>query len=214
MSSAAQRAKRREEIDHAYGEVARAATWGAVKYGLFGASLATLAHFTWPTFRVTKAHVPAPAVVCTGLVFYAEDKLQTHEAATRIKEGRLRREARIDLARRGLVGTETEIAKWKEEREARLREEQAQAQAQNAAGPNTAGLVFYAEDKLQTHEAATRIKEGRLRREARIDLARRGLVGTETEIAKWKEEREARLREEQAQAQAQNAAGPNTAGSS
>ncbi|KAL5488169.1 hypothetical protein ACEPAI_6277 [Sanghuangporus weigelae] len=143
MSSAAQRAKRREEIDHAYGEVARAATWGAVKYGLFGASLATLAHFTWPTFRrqtLAFKGFLTMGFVCTGLVFYAEDKLQTREAEMRIKEGRLRREARIDLARRGLIGTETEIAKWKEEREARLRGEQAQAQtqAQNAAGSNAA----------------------------------------------------------------------------
>jgi hypothetical protein len=36
-----------------------------------------------------------------------------HEAARRREENIIRREARLDLARKGLVGTETEIAKWK-----------------------------------------------------------------------------------------------------
>lgn len=36
-----------------------------------------------------------------------------HEAARRREENLIRREARIDLARQGLVGTETEIAKWR-----------------------------------------------------------------------------------------------------
>ena len=44
----------------------------------------------------------------------------------RKQESRLRREARLDLARRGIVGTETEIAKWQEERAARLLQEQQQ----------------------------------------------------------------------------------------
>lgn len=56
------------------------------------------------------------AVVCTGLVFYGESTLMAHERAARLRESRLRKEARVDLARRGIVGTETEIAKWKEEK--------------------------------------------------------------------------------------------------
>lgn len=34
----------------------------------------------------------------------------------RREEAVIRREARLDLARQGLVGTETEIAKWREAR--------------------------------------------------------------------------------------------------
>ena len=51
------------------------------------------------------------------------------------------------------------------------------------------GLCIHAERALQSHELEQRLRENTLRREARIDLARRGLVPTETEIKKWKEER-------------------------
>jgi len=51
------------------------------------------------------------------------------------------------------------------------------------------GLVFGAENALQAHEAEQRYHENILRKEARYDLARRGVVPTETEIAKWKREK-------------------------
>lgn len=47
----------------------------------------------------------------------AETALLAHQAQVRAKESKIRKEARIDLARRGLVPTETEIAKWKAEKE-------------------------------------------------------------------------------------------------
>ena len=56
------------------------------------------------------------------------------------------------------------------------------------------GLVVGADSALLSHEASQRVTETALRREARIDLARQGRVGTETEIAKWKKEREERGR--------------------
>jgi len=52
----------------------------------------------------------------SGLVFGAENALLAHEAERRHEENIVRREARYDLARRGLIATETEIAKWKEAR--------------------------------------------------------------------------------------------------
>jgi hypothetical protein len=47
-------------------------------------------------------------------------------------------------------------------------------------------MTFGAENALLIHEAAKRKEENIIRREARMDLARQGLVGTETEIAKWR----------------------------
>lgn len=52
-------------------------------------------------------------VTISGLVFSAESALIQHENKRRREENILRREARFDLARRGLIGTETEIANWK-----------------------------------------------------------------------------------------------------
>ena len=71
------------------------------------------------------------AVVCFGLITHAESALLAHEAEQRRVDSRLRRDARIDLAKRGLVGTETEIAKWIEERKA-----QSQLQARTSQGPS------------------------------------------------------------------------------
>ena len=65
------------------------------------------------------------------MCIHAENALQKFELQQRLHENSIRREARIDLARRGLVATETEIAKWKAER---ARAEAAAAQ-QAAAHP-------------------------------------------------------------------------------
>lgn len=59
------------------------------------------------------------------------------------------------------------------------------------------GLVLGADNALLSHEKDQRRVETALRREARIDLAKRGLVGTETEIAKWKDERAKALEQQQ-----------------
>ena len=56
-------------------------------------------------------------VVIAGLVFGAESALQRYENLRRREGNVIRREARLDLARRGLIATETEIANWKAEKE-------------------------------------------------------------------------------------------------
>ena len=91
--------------------------------GLYAASfdLASFAHTT----PLPLASFKSIVVVCTGLVFYGEGTLLAHERETRMRESRLRKEARIDLARRGIVGTESEIAKWKEEKLKAMDEERA-----------------------------------------------------------------------------------------
>lgn len=55
-------------------------------------------------------------VTIFGLVFGAERALVEFENKKRREENALRQEARIALARRGLIGTETEIAQWKAEK--------------------------------------------------------------------------------------------------
>jgi hypothetical protein len=62
------------------------------------------------------------AVTIAGLVIGADNALLTHEAERRQSEHAIRREARMDLARRGLIATETEIAKWRVERTRQLEE--------------------------------------------------------------------------------------------
>lgn len=57
------------------------------------------------------------------------------------------------------------------------------------SGFTICGLIFAAENALLAHESERRREENIIRREARYDLARRGLIATETEIAKWKEAR-------------------------
>ena len=64
-------------------------------------------------------------VTMSGLVFGAESALIEHENRRRREENILRREARLDLARRGLVGTETEIARWKLDRQEQIRQQSA-----------------------------------------------------------------------------------------
>ena len=79
------------------------------------------AFVTSPTKTGSKA---GSAVTIFGLVFGAESALIEHENIRRREENILRREARLDLARRGLVGTETEIANWKAAREQALERDQ------------------------------------------------------------------------------------------
>ena len=49
------------------------------------------------------------------------------------------------------------------------------------------GLVTYAESALQKLEREERVREGAIRKQARLELSRRGLVPTETAIAQWKD---------------------------
>ncbi|KAF8165144.1 hypothetical protein B0H34DRAFT_224726 [Crassisporium funariophilum] len=114
------RARQREDIDKAYEIQSRAAIEGATRSTAIGAGLAVIAHHTWPVFRrqtlAFKGFVVS-AFTISGLVFGAESALREHENIRRKEENIIRREARIELARKGLIATETEIAKWKAERQ-------------------------------------------------------------------------------------------------
>ncbi|PCH41440.1 hypothetical protein WOLCODRAFT_137390 [Wolfiporia cocos MD-104 SS10] len=121
------RATRNEDVQRAYEIQANAAVAGAARFSAVGTGLAILGHYTWPAFR--RQTLPFKCFLVSistvfGLVIGAENALMAHEAERRQTETALRKEARIDLARRGLVATETEIAKW---RAARIAEQQAQS---------------------------------------------------------------------------------------
>ncbi|KIY49551.1 hypothetical protein FISHEDRAFT_58419 [Fistulina hepatica ATCC 64428] len=101
---------RREELEEAY------QIQGAAKGFAAGMGLVYLAHGTWPAFK--RQTLPfkgflVTIATCTGLILGAEKALLAHEAKRRHEEAVVRRQARVELARRGLVGTETEIAQWK-----------------------------------------------------------------------------------------------------
>ncbi|PSR73618.1 hypothetical protein PHLCEN_2v10537 [Hermanssonia centrifuga] len=106
------RARRREEVNRAYDVQVRAGTEGALRYTSIGIGLAILGHYTWPLFRVADVSL----VTIWGLVSYAERALQSLEINQRQTESVIRKEARIELSRRGIVPTETAIAQWKEAR--------------------------------------------------------------------------------------------------
>ncbi|KAI0676852.1 hypothetical protein C8Q78DRAFT_1073622 [Trametes maxima] len=128
--------RRKEELDKAYQIQAAAAVRGAAQYGAVGLGLAAIGHRYWPNFR--RQTLPFKAFLVTivsvfGLCIHAENALQSHELERRLAENKVRREARIDLARRGMVATETEIEKWKVARA----QEQARAAASQELSSTT-----------------------------------------------------------------------------
>ncbi|KAH9951755.1 hypothetical protein B0H21DRAFT_717329 [Amylocystis lapponica] len=130
------RARRKEELDKAYELQSKAAMIGAARYTGVGFGLAVIGHYSWPLFRrqtLAFKGFLVSAFTIFGLVLSAESALLSHEAEKRQIETQLRREARIDLARRGRVATETEIARWKEERVQRMQAE-SQPDPQTASG--------------------------------------------------------------------------------
>ncbi|KAI0049556.1 hypothetical protein FA95DRAFT_1453524, partial [Auriscalpium vulgare] len=117
------RARRREAVETAYRLQVKSGLTGAARYGAVGLGLTTLTHYAWPVFR--RQTLPFKGFIVTiftiyGLVSAADTALISHEHEQRRTETDLRREARLDLARRGLVATETEISKWKDERKLAL----------------------------------------------------------------------------------------------
>ncbi len=63
------------------------------------------------------------------MVLYAENALQALEKEQRATEGAIRKEARLDLSRQGIVPTETAIALWRQEREEQQRQQKASSAA-------------------------------------------------------------------------------------
>ncbi|KAF8665808.1 hypothetical protein AX16_000251 [Volvariella volvacea WC 439] len=117
------RIRGRDDVETAYEIQSRAAITGLLRGVSLGAGVAMMAHYSWPLFRRQTLAFKAFLVSgcgMIGLTFAAENALLAHEAQRRREENYIRREARLDLARQGLIGTETEIAKWRAERERKI----------------------------------------------------------------------------------------------
>ncbi|KAG1715936.1 hypothetical protein ID866_1225 [Astraeus odoratus] len=107
------------EVDQAYAIQVAAGSKAAAKYGALGLGAVTLAHYAWPFFRQQtlpfKSFLVSMSAIF-GLVIGADHALLSHEAERRRSENAIRRQATLDLSRRGMVPTETAIAKWRAER--------------------------------------------------------------------------------------------------
>ncbi|KAI6035218.1 hypothetical protein F5J12DRAFT_710427 [Pisolithus orientalis] len=88
----------------------------AAVYGVLGFGAVTIAHYTWPFFRhqtlAFKSFLVSTSMVF-GLAIGADSALLSHEAERRRSENAVRRQAVLELSRRGMVPTETAIAKWR-----------------------------------------------------------------------------------------------------
>ncbi|KAI6130493.1 hypothetical protein EDD16DRAFT_1823213 [Pisolithus croceorrhizus] len=108
-----------EDADRAYAIQVAAGTKSAAIYGVLGLGAVALAHCTWPFFRhqtlAFKSFLVSTSAVF-GLAIGADNALLSHEAERRRSENAIRRQATLELTRRGMVPTETAIAKWRAEK--------------------------------------------------------------------------------------------------
>ncbi|KAJ7667818.1 hypothetical protein DFH06DRAFT_983332 [Mycena polygramma] len=118
--SESRRLRLRDDVEQAYSVQTRSAIEGALHGGALGLGSTIIAHYTWPFFRRQTFQFKG-FLVCAGTVFgmviSAERALQEYEALRRWEENTIRKEARVDLARQGIIPTETAIAKWRATRD-------------------------------------------------------------------------------------------------
>jgi len=121
--SEGRRSRLKADVDEAYKLQMRAGIKGAAQFTGVGIGAVTLGHYTWPLFRkqtfAFKAFLVS-AFTMFGLVITADTVLLQHEAKRRAETGALRKQARIELGRRGIIPTETALREWQEEREINL----------------------------------------------------------------------------------------------
>ncbi|KAJ7179303.1 hypothetical protein C8R46DRAFT_635313 [Mycena filopes] len=115
----ASRSRLKQDVEQAYTVQTRSGIEGGVQGAAIGVGLAIISHYTSPLFRRQTFQFKA-FLVCTctvfGVVISAERALQQYEALRRLEENEIRKEARIDLGQRGIIPTETAIAKWRASR--------------------------------------------------------------------------------------------------
>ncbi|KAJ7228838.1 hypothetical protein GGX14DRAFT_344889 [Mycena pura] len=113
------RSQLKEDVERAYAVQTRSGIEGALHGAAIGVGLAIITHYTWPFFRRQTFQFKG-FLVCTctvfGLIINAERALQEYESMRRLEENAVRKEARRDLARQGIIPTETAITKWRKNR--------------------------------------------------------------------------------------------------
>ncbi|KAK0566455.1 hypothetical protein OC861_003233 [Tilletia horrida] len=131
------RRHREDQVEHAYELQRDAAIKGAAIWTMLGGSGVIMSHYLFPGFRkqtlAFKAFLVSGATIF-GLVVGADTVLLNHESKERSEEHAIRNRARLELGRRGIVASESEIERWKEEVRrdyyARIAKEQEQATQQ------------------------------------------------------------------------------------
>lgn len=110
----------------------KAAIRGAVAYTILGATATTASHHLFPKFKsqtlALKAFIISGFTIF-GFVVGADTVLLNHEGRQRSEEDLIRGVARRELAKKGILASETEIEKWKESTRERLLRERNQEQS-------------------------------------------------------------------------------------
>lgn len=81
----------------------------------------------------------SPPATVTGLTIGADNYLLKYEHHQRQNENDIRRQARNDLAKQGVIATETEIRRWKERKEAEIKRNEENASAGASASASVDG---------------------------------------------------------------------------
>lgn len=117
-----------------------AAVKGLLIWGAIGASSCLMAHYIFPGFRrqtlALKGFLTSGAAIF-GFTIYADTTLLNHEGQQRTTENRIRNLARADLGRQGIIASEAEIQRWKENFKREYRE---RAMAQESANETNSSV--------------------------------------------------------------------------
>ncbi|SNX84953.1 uncharacterized protein MEPE_03662 [Melanopsichium pennsylvanicum] len=119
LGSAPKRIRHREnQIESAYELQKNAAIKGALLYTALGASSCFMAHHLFQGFRrqtlAFKGFITSGFAIF-GFVVGADTVLLSHESQQRSEENMVRTRARAELGKKGIVASEKEIEKWKDE---------------------------------------------------------------------------------------------------
>ncbi|WWC93051.1 uncharacterized protein L201_008015 [Kwoniella dendrophila CBS 6074] len=136
-SATMQEKQRREEHQQRAYEIQLAGgLQGAARWTIYGAIACAIGHFSYPPFArqtlALKGFLVSSASIF-GLVIGADNHLLKFESHLREAENDIRRQARSELAQQGKIASETEIRKWREANQEKLKA-QADAAAARVTG--------------------------------------------------------------------------------
>lgn len=117
-----------KDEDHqiAYSLQVKGATEGGIRWAIYSSILCGMGQLYWPFFRkqtlAFKSFLVSSATM-SGMVIWADYYLLRHEKQIRKADDMMRRQARKELGERGIIATETELNKWKQEQLASIKHE-------------------------------------------------------------------------------------------